>query len=120
MAETAVSGGAVKSAPESDVPLEPSRLPLMNESVLASLNVDTSGGLGRSTPIQIPVVLAATDDAHVLEHAEIPDYVRQQWERRGYKVSLERRFLFAKLADGQKVVVPVDQLRVNPLPIHVN
>ena len=81
---------------------------------------ETGGGLGRSTPIQIPVVPAVTDASRGQEIAEIPDYVRQQWERRGFKVSLARRFLFAKLADGRQIVVPVEQLRVNPLPIHVN
>jgi len=87
---------------------------------MASFNVETGGGSGRMTPIQIPVVPAATDAGQERDHSEIPEYVRQQWERRGYKVSLERRFMFAKLADGQQVVVPVEQVRVNPIPIHIN
>lgn len=116
---TAVSGdapgGTGQHLPDGD-----SNLASKPKSILASLNVETGNGFGHSTPIHVPVVPAAIDENRIQEHAEIPDYVRQQWERRGYKVSLERRFLFARLADGQKVVVPVDQLRVNPLPTHVN
>lgn len=119
-AETADVSGDVPGGTRKDLSNGDSNLPSKQESVLASLNVETGDGFGHSTPIHFPVVPAAIDENHLQEHAEIPDYVRQQWERRGYKVSLERRFLFAKLADGQKVVVPVDQLRVNPLPIHVN
>jgi hypothetical protein len=92
-----------------------------HEPLLASLDVRSGGRTGPTTPIRIPVVparLEATQDGR--PSAEIPDYVRQQWERRGYKVSLERRFLFARLPNGEQIVVPVEQLHVNPNPIHVN
>src|SRR5436189_691179 len=114
-AETAAVSGDVPGTTGQDLPDGDSNPASKQESVLATLNVETGNGFGHSTPIHFPVVPAAIDENRVQELAEIPDYVRQQWERRGYKVSLERRFLFAKLADGQKVVVPVDQLRVNPL-----
>lgn len=98
----------------------PSSVPSKQDPVLASFNVETGSGSGRLTPIQIPVVPAANDASREREHSEIPEYVRQQWERRGYKVSLEKRFVFAKLADGQQVVVPVEQVRINPIPIQIN
>jgi hypothetical protein len=118
--DTAAPTVAVPNSPDADLSAGPSNLPPKQESVLASVSVETAEGRGRSMPIQIPVVPAARDAGRHREQAEISDYVRQQLERRGFKVSLERRFMFARLADGQKVVVPVDQLRVNPLPIHIN
>jgi hypothetical protein len=118
--ETTAATSDTTAASESDNDFIPPTVPSKHESVLASLNVETGEGLGRSTPIQIPVVPAATDQGRVQERAAISDYVRQQWERRGYNVSVERRFLFAKLADGQQVVVPVEQLHVNPVPVHIN
>jgi len=107
---------------EADRPLatSPSSMPSKQNPVLASFNVETGSGSGRLTPIQIPVVPVANDASREREHSEIPEYVRQQWERRGYKVSLEKRFVFAKLADGQQVVVPVEQVRINPIPIQIN
>jgi len=44
----------------------------------------------------------------------------KQWERRGYKVSLERRYLFARLPDGQQVAVPIEHVHVNPIPVSIN
>ncbi|MGE5191361.1 MAG: hypothetical protein ACM3U2_02595 [Deltaproteobacteria bacterium] len=91
------------------------------EPVLAALDMQAGGRFGAQTPIRIPVVPAVTAGADVARHgAEIPDYVRQQWERRGYKVSLERRYVFARLPDGQQVVVPVEQFHVNPVPVVIN
>ncbi len=94
-----------------------------NEPVLAALDVRTGDGFGPTAPIRIPVVPAAGRPGHAQEirsETEIPEYVRQQWERRGYKVSFERRFLFAQLPDGQQVAVPVDQVHVNPIPVSIN
>jgi hypothetical protein len=93
------------------------------EPVLASLDVQAGGRFGAPTPIRIPVVPAAADtvEDRTGQHvAQIPEYVRQQWERRGYKVSLERRYVFARLPDGQQVVVPVEQFHVNPVPVSMN
>ena len=48
------------------------------------------------------------------------DMALKALERRGYKVSFERRYLFARLPDGQQVVVPVEQLHVNAIPSNIN
>jgi hypothetical protein len=69
--------------------------------------------------LQIPVV---PGDAHALStdpRNRMPDYVRQQWERRGYNLATERRYLFANLPSGQRVVVPIDRVVANPLPATV-
>ncbi len=92
-----------------------------HEPLLAALDVQSGSKLGTTTPIRIPVVPAGPDSAQEARHAaEIPDYVRQQWERRGYKVSCERRYFFARLPDGQQIVVPVEQVNVNPTRVHIN
>jgi hypothetical protein len=93
------------------------------EPVLAALDVRTGDGFGSTAPIRIPVMPVGVEGGHAQPAryaTEIPEYVRQQWERRGYKVSLERRFLFARLPDGQQVAVPVDQVHVNPIPVSFN
>jgi hypothetical protein len=87
------------------------------DPVLASLSVQSPLGAAQPATIQIPVVPSASPTTQV--NHEIPDYVRQQWERRGYRVTTERRYLFAKLPDGQQVVVPVEQFVVNRVPAKV-
>jgi hypothetical protein len=42
---------------------------------------------------------------------DIPDYVRRQWERRGYELSVERRYLFGRLPDGEPIVIPVERVQ---------
>jgi hypothetical protein len=42
---------------------------------------------------------------------DIPDYVRRQWERRGYELSVERRYLFGRLPDGEPIVLPVERIQ---------
>jgi len=76
-----------------------------------------------TAPIRIPVMPAGSESGDELtarRPVQIPEYVRQQWERRGYKVFLERRYVFARLPDGQQVAVPVAQLHVNPVPVNIN
>jgi hypothetical protein len=86
--------------------------------VMASVDVRTGGR--RAASIQIPVVPAKHRADATQQAKEIPEYVRQQWERKGFKVSVERRFMLARLPDGQQVAVPVDQVRLNPMPVVVN
>lgn len=91
------------------------------EPLLAALEVERAGGLVRRASIRIPVVpVASPTEPDASQPTDIPEYVRQQCERRGYKVSLERRYLLAKLPDGQQVVVPVEQFQLNPMPLTVN
>jgi hypothetical protein len=94
-----------------------------DEPVLASLDVQAGGRFGMTAPIRIPVAPADADvgeDQSARRIMEIPEYIRQQWERRGYKVSLERRYVFARLPDGRQVAVPVEQVHVNPVPVSIN
>jgi hypothetical protein len=40
----------------------------------------------------------------------VPDYVRRQWERQGYRVTERRQTVPLKLADGRQVELPVEQV----------
>lgn len=96
-----------------------SREAASGEAILAEVDVQAGGRFGAQAPVRIPVVPAdqgAGDDNGV----DIPEYLKQQWERRGYKVSLERRYVFARLPDGQKVAVPVEKFHVNPVRLSMN
>jgi hypothetical protein len=83
------------------------------DAVLATLSVQ---GAASPATLQIPVVPSDSQLSTPSTVERVPDYVRQQWERRGYRLTAERRYLFAKLPSGQQVVVPIDRLVANPLP----
>jgi anti-sigma factor RsiW len=76
---------------------------------LAMLRFSTGSG-AEAREFSIPVRLA--DGAiEVLEQpAELPEYVRQQWERKGYHVSRQRRMLQLTMNDGRQVDLPVGQV----------
>jgi hypothetical protein len=85
--------------------------------VLAELPVQSAfRGLQQST-LQIPVVPKAVTNA---AEEPLPDYVRQQWKRRGYQLQLQRRFVFARLPGGQQVAVPIEQYSVKHVPPQIN
>jgi hypothetical protein len=89
--------------------------------VMATMSM-ASGLSGLSRPaVQIPVVPRnASQGEQKAAHDSIPDYVRQQWERRGYRLDVERRYLFAKLPDGEPVAVPVEQYFIKRIPPKIN
>jgi hypothetical protein len=89
--------------------------------VMATMSMASGlGGLSHSA-VQIPVVPRTASPAEPMDaHDSIPDYVRQQWERRGYRLDVERRYLFAKLPDGEQVAVPVEQYFIKRIPPKVN
>jgi hypothetical protein len=85
--------------------------------VLASLSVQQGSAFGPAGAIQIPVVPRGSSvEGEAAALTDIPEYVREQWERRGLELTSERRYLFAELPDGQPIVVPVDQVVVHFVP----
>jgi hypothetical protein len=89
--------------------------------VLASVSMRPDSGSGPRTTVHIPVApLADAAAAPGLETPEIPEYVRKQWERRGYQLDTERRYLFATLPSGKTVVVPIEQLYVKQVRAEIN
>ena len=70
--------------------------------------------LGSEIPatLQIPV-RSARNGGPQAASPPISDFVQHKWERLGYQLTKERRYLPAQLPDGKKVVVPVDQVKAN-------
>jgi hypothetical protein len=60
--------------------------------------------------LQIPVGASETSSRPI--RSDLPDYVKKQWEKRGYQVATTERYLSGHLPDGSDVVVPVSGLEV--------
>jgi hypothetical protein len=67
-----------------------------------------------SAEVRLPVVKSNTPSAvSNTTPPPLPDSVRRQWERRGYTFDAERRYLLARLPDGEQVAVPIERLLVS-------
>jgi len=84
--------------------------------LLATVSVRTNLDPRLQTQLTLPVEPA---DAPLATASSIPDYVRKQWERRGYELVEETRYLPAKMPDGRTVMVPVNrvQLKFKGIPV---
>jgi hypothetical protein len=91
-----------------DLPLDQS--PLATGPLVASVPV-TGGPLGNiSATIQFPVLPVEASAGQAA--SSVPDHVRRQWERRGYELVEQRRYLPARLPDGKQVMVPVNEVKM--------
>jgi hypothetical protein len=91
-----------------DVPLKTS--PALGGPLVASVPVK-GGPLGSiSATLQFPVLPVDSSAGGTV--SSVPDHVRRQWERRGYELVEERRYLPAKLPDGRQVMVPVNEVKM--------
>jgi hypothetical protein len=92
-----------------------------SQRVMAALPIAQKAGLPLQPALYIPVV---PGDAHADERdhraLSVSDYQRQQWERRGYHIDVERRYLLAKLPDGQQVAVPFEKYSFKPILPKIN
>jgi hypothetical protein len=79
--------------------------------LLATVSVPTN--LDPRLTAQVTLPVSAADE--VPRSEPIPEYVRKQWERAGFELREETRYLPAKLADGQTVMVPVTKVVLKPL-----
>jgi hypothetical protein len=77
--------------------------------LLATVSVRTNLDPQVSAQLQVPV--APVDDATVPAPA-FSEYERMQWERRGFELNEEQRYLPARLPDGSDVFVPVNKVRL--------
>ena len=77
--------------------------------VLATVSVRTNFDPRLQAGLTLPV--EPTDDFLPASSA-ISDYVRKQFERRGYELTEETQYLPAKMPDGRPVMVPVNKIRV--------
>ncbi len=66
-------------------------------------------------PRRIPILEATEANARWLEQqpATVPDYVRAQWERRGFRVEENHRLMGLDLKDGRRVAIPVDEVALD-------
>ena len=98
---------AVVENPQQPAEAEPS-VPLM-----ATVSLRPDLGSGIPATMQIPVMAVQNSAAQKPASSSISEYDRQKWERRGYQLIKERRFLPAELPGGKKVVVPVEQIKAS-------
>jgi hypothetical protein len=61
--------------------------------------------------LQLPVSTDAGSH-EIAEASSISDYERRMWERRGFEVIEELRYLPARLPDGRIVMVPVNKVQL--------
>jgi hypothetical protein len=63
--------------------------------------------------IRLPAIDERGLDEKWLEGStsRLPDYVRSLWERQGFEINEEQRFVRFKLEDGRRVVVPLDRVQ---------
>src|SRR5688572_26637590 len=77
--------------------------------------VSVRSNLDPQVPLQLQVPVSTTarpNDAGEIDASAISDYERQQWERLGFEVIEEQRYLPARMPDGRQVVVPVNKVRL--------
>jgi len=77
--------------------------------LMASVNVRTNLNPNMTAQLQVPVTPVA---GGAVRTPALSDYERKQWEKRGFEIQEERRYLPAKLPDGTPVLVPIDKLQV--------
>ncbi|MGI8982706.1 MAG: hypothetical protein ACR2FY_26020 [Pirellulaceae bacterium] len=81
--------------------------------LMATVSLRQGRGLNIPATLQIPVMAVQNSAAERPASSSISEYERQKWERRGYQLIKERRFLPAELPGGKKVVVPVEQIKAS-------
>jgi hypothetical protein len=86
--------------------------------VLAAVGVEPSGW-GLPDSVQIPVVPSNAAASSTGLQPQIPDHIQRQWERRGYEIRSQRRYLFARLPDGEQVAVPIEHISLDPVGTRV-
>ena len=95
---------------------QPTPEPVSAGPQLATVSVRTNLDPRLQTQLTLPVEPA---NAPMATAPSIPDYIRKQWERRGYELVEETRYLPAKMPDGRTVMVPVNrvQLKFKGIPV---
>lgn len=71
--------------------------------------------------LQVPVRPVDLQAPRIAPDASgLTEYVRAKWRRQGYDLNVERRFVFANLADGTPIVVPIEQVSLQRVASPVN
>ena len=82
-----------------------------------TLRLDVGGRPGAADEIQLPVMAGdeIAGDWLRAQPAAMPEEVQQALERLGHRVEQRRRLVPYRLDDGRRVVVPIDQVEVQPV-----
>lgn len=103
--------GGEPGAPPIAETSRPAEEPLATSGPLVASVPVNDGSLGKiAATLQIPV--RPVDAASLPAVSSVPEHVRRQWERRGYELVEQRRYLPAKLPDGRQVMVPVNEVKM--------
>jgi hypothetical protein len=99
-----------------ELPIEKPSPSALAQPLVATVDVPTNLDPGISAQLQLRLTSLAASDA---SEPSISDYDRKQWERRGFELIEERRYLPAHLPDGRQITVPVKkvQLRAKSPPM---
>ena len=91
-------------------PGRPAEMPIRNVGWFDVVD----GTDGESPPGRVPIYEGPGLDEKWLrdQPPSVPDYVRAQWERKGYQVEERRRLVSLDLEDGRRVEIPVDEVNV--------
>lgn len=84
--------------------------PAAADPLLATVDVGAGKNASSRWVFRVPVVDAPS--AAETAPDELPDYLRRQWRQQGWELQPQRKYLPARLADGSRVMVPVDQIRM--------
>ena len=96
-------------SPRLDEPLEQNLIAEASlQEGVAIMRLSTGSGDG-AYEMSVPVKFTGGAVEVIDRPAELPEYVRQQWERRGYHVSQQRRTIQLTLGNGNQLDVPIDQ-----------
>jgi hypothetical protein len=90
-----------------DVPANKPQSP--TEPLLATVAVRTN--LGPDLPIQLQLPVTPVS-APAAAESSLSEYERQRWQRQGFELEEERRYLPARLPDGRQILVPVNKVNV--------
>jgi len=77
--------------------------------LLATVSVRTNLDPQVRAQLQVPVTPVS---AEAVQTPAFSEYERMQWERRGFELNEERRYLPARLPDGREIIVPIKKIEM--------
>ena len=72
----------------------------------------TAAGILANCEFTLPILSSELPEEHWARHTTIPQYVKSHWGSRGYQVSEDRRFVPVLMADGRRVDVPINHVKL--------
>jgi hypothetical protein len=83
------------------------------QPLLATVPVRTMLEPDVRAELQLPITPVASGKT---PDSSLSEYELKQWERQGFELTEERRYLPARLPDGRDVIVPVNKVRLKLKP----